>query len=276
MYMRHIRDWREATLMLSFEEKGYYDELLNLIYLYDDLLADNDDFICRAMPVNKKLHLRLKAALLKAGLIQVKDGFYFNKRASEEVAKINGISEKNRVKAHNRWAKSAKNKNKTSAAAEPNDEVGGSTAMLNQKVNSDSDSDSESDPFFIKNKRANRRPDNANRNRGIKRSDKCAIGKILNPDGEIPKEYLEYAKERGLNNPERVFLNWASWWVSENGHKAGANGWYATWKARVRKDVDRQLAGSGNSAGGNRPGMCATTEGARLALNRRRNRARKI
>ena len=272
MYMRHIRDWREATLMLSFEEKGYYDELLNLIYLYDDLLADNDDFICRAMPVNKKLHLRLKAALLKAGLIQVKDGFYFNKRATEEVTKINGISEKNRVKARSRWAKSSKNINKSSAVAIQDVEVGGSTAMLNQKVKSDSDSD----PSLIKNIRANRSPDNANRNSGTKRSGKCAINKILDPGGEIPKEYLEYAKEQGLNNPERVFLDWAGWWVSENGHKAGANGWYATWKARVRKDVDRQLAGSGNSAGGNRPGMCATTEGARLALNRRRNRARKI
>ncbi|MBL4601640.1 MAG: DUF1376 domain-containing protein [Emcibacteraceae bacterium] len=89
--MRNIRDWRDATLMLSFEEKGYFDELLNLIYLYDDLLVDDDDFVCRAMPVHRKTHLRLKQTLLKAGLIEVKAGYYFNKRAGEEITKINEL-----------------------------------------------------------------------------------------------------------------------------------------------------------------------------------------
>ena len=69
IYMKNIRDWREATLMLSFEEKGYFDELINLIYIYDDCLPDKDDLICRAMPVHKKLHLRLKRKLIEAGLI---------------------------------------------------------------------------------------------------------------------------------------------------------------------------------------------------------------
>lgn len=241
MYMRHIRDWREATLMLSFEQKGYYDELLNLIYMYDDLLPDDDEFICRAMPVNKRQHLRLKAALLKASLIEIRNGFYFNKRASEEVAKINELSESNRIKAHNRWAKSSKSKDKSYAGAYAQDELADAAAMLNQKVNSDSESESE--PFLIKSNRMSRRSKNANGYRKYKdnqRNGKCAINEILEPDGKAPKEYLEYAKEQGLANPERVFLEWANWWVSENGRKAGAHGWLATWKARVRKDVDRQ------------------------------------
>lgn len=273
MYMRHIRDWREATLMLSFEEKGYYDELLNLIYMYDDLLVDDDDFICRAMPVNKKLHLRLKAALLKAKLIEVKDGFYFNKRATQEVVKINEISDRNRIKARNRWAKSPKNKKKPSAAALTECEPEDAGVMLNLKVNS------ESEFSLTKSNRQSRRVKNASRSkqaRGDNRNVKCTIDEILEPDGEIPDEYLEYATEQGLENPQRVFIDWANWWVSENGRKAGANGWFATWKARVRKDVDRQMAGRGDRARGNRSGVCAATEGARLALDRRRNRQGKI
>ena len=118
LYMRDIRAWRDSTLMLSFEEKGYYDELLNLIYLYDDCLPDDDDLICRAMPVNKKVHLRLRDRLIKAKLIEIKAGYYFNKRAAQEIDKINSISSKNKIKAHKRWAKSSKNNENPITAAD--------------------------------------------------------------------------------------------------------------------------------------------------------------
>ena len=117
MYMRNIRDWREGTIMLTFEEKGYYDELLNLIYLHDDLLPDNDALICRSMPVHPVSHRRLKKRLIDAGLIEIKNGFYHNKRASLEVNKINDLSIKNRVRAESRWSKSLKKKETCDAAA---------------------------------------------------------------------------------------------------------------------------------------------------------------
>ncbi|MBL4601625.1 MAG: hypothetical protein JKY84_02660 [Emcibacteraceae bacterium] len=105
---------------------------------------------------------------------------------------------------------------------------------------------------------------------------KCAIEAVLNPDGEIPEQYFDYAKEQGLFDPKRTFLDWANWWVSENGRKAGKHGWLQTWKARVRKDVDRQMVGNKNHKGRGGNGDCATTAGARLALNRRRNKRGKI
>jgi len=276
--MRNIRDWREATLMLSFEEKGYFDELVNLIYLYDDLLPDSDEFVCRAMPVHKKLHLRLKKKLLETRLIEIRDGFYFNKRATEEVVKINEISQTNRIKAQNRWAKSLKNNKCETAAAKaqqlPDASSADAEGMLNLKVKSESD-------LTIKNKQniQNKRLKNAPKSNGKSKSKtntKCAIDAVLDPDGEIPEPYLDYAREQGLNEPERTFLDWANWWLSENGRKAGPRGWLATWKARVRKDVDRQMAENRDKKGRNGSGRCATTEGARLALDRRRNRRRKI
>lgn len=283
MYMKNIRDWREATLMLSFEEKGYYDELLNLIYIYDDLLPDIDELICRAMPVHKKMHLRLKQKLLKARLISIEDGFYFNKRAAEEIVKINGISEKNKLKAQKRWAKSSKNKEKFDASAERNSDekehVGTAAEVLNMKVNS------ESDVSLLKkvnqqNINASRKSKNdksarkhANR-RDKKQETKCGIEVVLNPDGKIPEEYRNYAEEQGLSNVQRIFQDWANWWVSENGRKAGARGWLATWKARVRKDVDRQVARVSNLKKQSGNSGCSTTNGARMALDRRRNRKR--
>tara|TARA_R110002096_G_scaffold416576_2_gene619309 strand:+ start:135094 stop:135894 length:801 start_codon:yes stop_codon:yes gene_type:complete len=263
LYMRNIRDWREATLMLTFEERGYFDEILNLIYLYDDMLPDDDDLICRAMPIHRRMHERLKEKLIKCGLIEIKDGLYFNKRAAKEVKKINKLSTKNRSKAENRWTKSLESREKGDAAADAG-------AMLKVKVNSESES-------YLTNKSKRCKNAKSTKTRhDDKRNSKCTIDEILDPDGQVPKEYLAYAKEQGLKDPQRVFLDWANWWLGENGRKAGPRGWLATWKARVRKDVDRQMAGNKNKAGRSGTGACATTAGARLALDRRRNRRRKI
>lgn len=205
MYMKNIRDWREATLMLSFEEKGYYDELLNLIYIYDDCLPDHDDLICRAMPVHKKTHLRLKAKLIELGLISIKSGFYFNKRAAAEIGKINEISEKNKLKAHSRWAKTRKNKDNNDAAAEPAEQSGIAGEMLKVNVKCESDVS-----LINKNKDRNNRDriDYGKANKPNRR--KCSIEDVLNPDGEIPEEYRTYAEEQGLSNYERVFTDWAN------------------------------------------------------------------
>ena len=118
-YMRDIRAWKDSTLMLTFEERAYFDELLSLIYLYDGALPDNDDLICRAMPVNKKVHLRLKKRVIEEGLVSIENGFYFNSRATQELLKINSKSTQNKFAADKRWSKSLKNNKTTNANAMP-------------------------------------------------------------------------------------------------------------------------------------------------------------
>ncbi len=271
MYMRNIRDWRDSTLMLSFEEKGYFDELLNLIYIYDDCLPDDDNLICRAMPVNKKIHNRLKQKLFKAGLIEIKDGFYFSKRASQEINKINEISSKNKVKAQNRWAKSLKNNNSAIAGAM---KIEDAAALVkgNRERDSDRESKSENLQFkktIAKNKLTQKRTKNDTKKSSYR---KCSLQQVLDPEAEIPADYREYASGQGLFNSERVFWDWANWWVSENGQKAGKDGWFQTWKARVRKDVERQNSPNRNHNGPRGDRACTTTLGAQMALDRRRNR----
>jgi len=118
-YMKDIRAWRDATLMLTFEERGYFDELLSLIYMYDDCLPDNDDLICKAMPVSKRQHKRLRDKLIELKLIEIIDGFYFNNRSTKELVKINSKSTINKVNSAKRWAKSRKTKDTSDASAMP-------------------------------------------------------------------------------------------------------------------------------------------------------------
>lgn len=108
--MRDISSWRKDTTLLSFEEQGYYSALLDLIYLYDDSLPDDDKFISKAMPVNMKIHLRLKKILLNGGFITSQDGFVTNSKATQELLKINSTSTQNQLKADKRWLKHSKQK----------------------------------------------------------------------------------------------------------------------------------------------------------------------
>lgn len=119
-YMKDIESWRDATLMLTLEQKGFFNELLDLIYLYDGCLKDDNDLICRAMPINKKIMLRIKAILLKQGLIELRNGFIFNSRCTQELLKINSKSTQNKVKADKRWAKVLKLKQLDDANAYAN------------------------------------------------------------------------------------------------------------------------------------------------------------
>ncbi len=241
IYMRNVRDWRDATIQLSFEEKGYFDELINLIYLYDGYLPDDDDFISKAMPVNKRLHRRLKKKLIEYGVISIIDGLFFNKRAALEIEKINSLSSINKLNSDKRWAKSLKSK-----------ESGNAIALQKVKVKGESE-------------------------HGTKNSrQKCTIDEVLDPDGDIPEEYRRIAEDHGLEQIQRRFEDWAGWWHGENGRKAGREGWLRTWKTRVRKDVERQMAGVSHKPGRSGNSGCSTTDGARLALDRRRNRRRKI
>lgn len=265
IYMRNIRDWRDATLMLTFEEKGYYDELLNLIYMFDDLLPDDDDFICRAMPIHIRTHQRLKKKMLSEGLLTIKDGFYRNKRASLEISKINQISDKNRKKAESRWSKLLKNNEMIDAGAYANVGATVDTAVMQNKK----------DEKESLNKKIEKGSANENE-RKFKRNRKCAIEEILDPDGKVPEDYRKFAEEEGLQNIDDTFHNWTNWWIGEDGRKAGRRGWFATWKARVRKDARRQKQPFNHQHRSNVVySKDTTTNGARLALDRRRNRKRK-
>jgi len=210
IYMRNIRDWRDATLMLSFEERGYFDEIISLIYLYDGCLPDDDDLICRAMPVNKKVHLRLKNRLVKLGLIQFKNGRYFNSRSTQELLKINSISTQNRVKAAKRWAKSLENNKTWDATAD-------TAAML--KVNSESEVKELS-------KDSSKKPPRKNTN-GHR------IEKEFGKDWRLPEEYLAYAVKKGFshNDAETEFEKFTNYWQAKSGSGAIKRSWIATWRS---------------------------------------------
>jgi hypothetical protein len=71
---------------LSFEERGALDAVLDLIYLHDGAVDDDEDFIIAALGCDRRPWRRLRDRLIELGRIYAVDGTLRNARADREVA----------------------------------------------------------------------------------------------------------------------------------------------------------------------------------------------
>lgn len=95
---------------LTFEERGAYNSLLDLLYSCDNELADDDERIARMMNCNTRTWRKLKAALIGHGKVWVKDGKITAKRVEKELNAAAKLSEEQSKKARTRWEKSENDK----------------------------------------------------------------------------------------------------------------------------------------------------------------------
>jgi hypothetical protein len=84
-YRRDIRAALDGMRGLSFEERGALDAVLDLIYLHDGAVADDEDFIVSALCCDRRPWRRLRARLIELGRIYAVDGTLRNPRADREV-----------------------------------------------------------------------------------------------------------------------------------------------------------------------------------------------
>lgn len=80
-YKRFPRDFLEGTIGLSFEEKGAYAIVLDLIYMRDGRLPDDARYIAGQLGCSVRKWSSLLAALVAAGKLHVENGFISNFRA---------------------------------------------------------------------------------------------------------------------------------------------------------------------------------------------------
>ena len=85
-YKRNPADALSGMMELNLEQKGAYNTVLDLIYVRDGDLRDEDAFIARACGCNVRRWRRLKAELVERGKLQIRDGNIHNERATVEIA----------------------------------------------------------------------------------------------------------------------------------------------------------------------------------------------
>lgn len=93
---------------LTFEQRGAYNSLLDLLYSRDGNLPDDDERVARMLSCNKREWVRLKKALVDLGKVWVKDGKIGAKRVQETINEATEFSNKQRSNVSRRWEKAEK------------------------------------------------------------------------------------------------------------------------------------------------------------------------
>src|SRR5687768_13709540 len=85
-YRREIRAALDGMRGLSFEERGALDAVLDLIYLNEGAVEDDEAYIVRCLGCDVRPWRRLRDRLIELGLIYEVDGTLRNARADHECA----------------------------------------------------------------------------------------------------------------------------------------------------------------------------------------------
>lgn len=105
-YKRYPVDFRDGTRRLSFEERGFYGDVLDLIYETGDDLPDDDEENAWRLRCDVRTYRRLKARLVELGKLLVDAGRLRNPRAiieaSAAASRIASTVEAGKASAHKR------------------------------------------------------------------------------------------------------------------------------------------------------------------------------
>ena len=107
-----------GMLELTFEQRGAYNSLLDLLYSRDGKVPDDDVRVARMMSAHWRQWRKLKKQLIEAGKIWVADGYLYANRVQETLKEAADFSQEQRKKAAKRWVKS-ENANKNNDPVMP-------------------------------------------------------------------------------------------------------------------------------------------------------------
>lgn len=114
-YPRYPRDFFDGTNGMSFEVKGAYAMLLDLIYMCGGHLYDEPRFIAGHMNCSVRAWGNYRAELISRGKIKVENGIISNFRADKELIIQRSFQDKQRING----SQPKKNKDIAEAVAKP-------------------------------------------------------------------------------------------------------------------------------------------------------------
>ena len=90
---------------LTFEERGAYNSILDLLYSRDGDVPDDDVRVSRMIACHWRTWAALKARLIELGKLRIEGGKIVARRVQETIKEAAELSEKQRKKAAQRWEK---------------------------------------------------------------------------------------------------------------------------------------------------------------------------
>jgi uncharacterized protein YdaU (DUF1376 family) len=98
-YKRNARDFYEGTRRLTLEQRGAYTDLIDLIYIHDGEVPDDQDWLAHALHISRRKWRTIRTALIEAEKIASVDGKITNSRAEIELSERRQRREINRENA---------------------------------------------------------------------------------------------------------------------------------------------------------------------------------
>jgi len=214
-YRRYGADFIAGTLTLSLEEKGAYSIILDLIYDRGGPIPDEPRYIAGVCGCSLRKWSAIRARLIDAGKIAVRDGRITNQRAEKEIE----IATKSACKLAESGSKGGLKRAENAAVARENNDI--EQAELKHRAHK---------PY----------PDIDTSLRSVEKRAQ-ARGSRLPIDWRPSEADWQSAREAGLTSKqaEAEALNFADYWHAKPGKDALKLDWPATWRSWCRRAFDR-------------------------------------
>ena len=232
-YKYYPLDFQFGTQDLTLEQRGAYQAVLNLIYMHQGPVADNDRWIAGQLNISTRKWRTLKAALLSAGKLTVKGGRIDNVRARTEIESALAL----RRKYAENGAKGARVMRENQA---------GPRGINHLAAAGPGDSESDSDPEIRSQKQSPEPP--------------APRGRRLSADWQPTHRDTEFARSKGLDDATvtDIAARFRDYWTAQPGQRGIRTDWSATWRNWIRRELDPPARNGGTGrnrpAGGKRSG----------------------
>lgn len=102
-YRRYPDAALQGMINLTFEERGAYNSILDLIYAHDGAVPDDERELARRMGVDRRIWRRMRSRLLEIRKIYVLNGYIHNERADWDAQGALYRVQKARRASRKRW-----------------------------------------------------------------------------------------------------------------------------------------------------------------------------
>ena len=241
-YKRFPRDFLEGTIGLSFQEKGAYAILLDLIYMRGGRLENDPRYIAAQLGCSVRFWKVAREGLLAKGKIEITNGVITNLRADEEIKQASAFSRKQAENASKVDRKLIESLSKSDFNFDENEtkiiNFNGLSEPKTCHTESESESDTEREkiltPFESK--------------KSVKKTHR--EGAYISEDYRPSSAVLEAALAQGWSEAElegaiREFVNY---WSAEAGQRARKRNWDTTFRNRLA-ELEKRRGGSRSPVG---------------------------
>jgi uncharacterized protein YdaU (DUF1376 family) len=104
-YKRYSDDFYNGTRTLSIEARGAYNDILDLIYINDGPIPDDEKELGPALRISVRAWKKLRQELVVADKIYIRGGYISNSRADAELKNRRSQRRKNKIIASEREQK---------------------------------------------------------------------------------------------------------------------------------------------------------------------------